>query len=238
MPDPCLPLLLLALPGDAIGPEISDATRVVLQAADAAFALGLEWTSMDIGFAALDAGGSTIPEDMIAAAREADGVILGPVSHNAYPPVAEGGRNPSGVPRGSLDLFANIRPARSRAGLPAPIAGPVDLVVVRENLEGFYADRDMHVGPGEFMPEPGVAPAFRKITARASRRIAERAFAEAAVRPARRVAAVHKANVMRLSDGVFLGEVRAVAAEHSDIGALGTRAFAAHLAATLTEAAR
>jgi 3-isopropylmalate dehydrogenase len=212
-----MPLRLLCLPGDGIGPEIVTAAETVLDAADAAFGLGLELASMDIGFASLAATGTTIPDAVIAAAREADGDILGPVSHNAYPPVAEGGRNPSGVLRGSLDLFANIRPARSRAGLPSPIAGPVDLVVVRENLEGFYADRNMHVGPGEFMPEPGVALAFRKITARASRRIAERAFAEAATRPARRVAAVHKANVMRISDGVFLGEVRAVAAEHPDI---------------------
>jgi 3-isopropylmalate dehydrogenase len=134
-----MPLRLLCLPGDGIGPEIVTAAETVLDAADAAFGLGLELASMDIGFAALAATGTTIPDAVIAAAREADGVILGPVSHNAYPPVAEGGRNPSGVLRGSLDLFANIRPARSRAGLPSPIAGPVDLVVVRENLEGFYA---------------------------------------------------------------------------------------------------
>lgn len=210
-------LHLLYLPGDGIGPEIVSATEAVLEAANAAFDLGLERSSMDIGFAALAATGSTIPDDVIAAARKADGVILGPVSHNAYPPVAEGGLNPSGVLRGSLDLYANIRPARSRAGLPSPIARPVDLVVVRENLEGFYADRNMHLGPGEFMPEPGVALALRKITSRASARIARAAFALAEQRPARKVAAVHKANVLRLSDGLFLAEVRAVAAQHPGV---------------------
>jgi isocitrate/isopropylmalate dehydrogenase len=208
---------LLSLPGDGIGPEIVAATETVLEAADAAFGLGLALERREIGFAALEASGTTIPEAVIEAARAADGVILGPVSHNAYPPVAEGGRNPSGVLRRALDLYANIRPARSRTGVPAPIAKPVDLVVVRENLEGFYADRNMHAGGGEFMPVPGVALAFRRITADASRRIAERAFALAAERPARRVAAIHKANVMRLSDGLFLDEVRAVAAGHSDI---------------------
>jgi 3-isopropylmalate dehydrogenase len=167
---------LLVLPGDGIGPEIAGATETVLAAADAAFGLGLQISRRDIGFAALTAEGTTIPDAVVQAATAADGVILGPVSHNAYPPVAEGGRNPSGVLRRELDLYANIRPARSRSGVPAPIARPVDLVVVRENLEGFYADRNMHLGPGEFMPEPGVALAFRKVTARASRRIAERAF--------------------------------------------------------------
>ncbi|HUF87889.1 MAG TPA: isocitrate/isopropylmalate family dehydrogenase [Thermohalobaculum sp.] len=208
---------LLVLPGDGIGPEIAAATERVLAAADAAFGLGLELTRMQIGFAALEAEGSTIPDAVIEAARAADGVVLGPVSHNEYPPVAEGGLNPSGVLRRALDLYANIRPARSRKGVPAPISKPVDLVVVRENLEGFYADRNMHLGSGEFMPEPGVALALRKITARASRRIAERAFAIAKARPAKRVAAVHKANVMRVSDGVFLGEVRAAAQAHKDI---------------------
>jgi 3-isopropylmalate dehydrogenase len=208
---------LLVLPGDGIGPEIAAATETVLAAADAAFGLGLELSRRDIGFATLAPLGTTIPDAVVEAAKAADGVILGPVSHNAYPPVAEGGRNPSGVLRRELDLYANIRPARAHAGVPAPIARPVDLVVVRENLEGFYADRNMHLGPGEFMPEPGIALAFRKVTVRASRRIGERAFALAEARLGRRVAAVHKANVMRVSDGLFLDAVRAVAAAHPDI---------------------
>jgi isocitrate/isopropylmalate dehydrogenase len=150
---------------------------------------------------------------VIAAAR-IGGVVLGPVSHNAYPPVAQGGLNPSGVLRRALELYANIRPARSRPGAPRPIRPAVDLVVVRENLEGFYADRNMAQGPGEFMPEPGIALALRKITAHGSKRIAEAAFALAMTRPARRVTTVHKANVLRLSDGLFLDQVRAVATRH------------------------
>lgn len=208
---------ILCLPGDGIGPEIMAATEAVLRAASDRFGLGLTLERREIGLAALDAEGTTIPEAVIAAARSADGVVLGPVSHNIYPPVSEGGRNPSGVLRRELDLYANIRPARGRAGVRHPIARPVDLVIVRENLEGFYADRNMASGPGEFMVEPGVAVAMRKITARASRRIADAAFALAARRPARKVAAIHKANVMRLSDGLFLSEVRAVAADHPGI---------------------
>ncbi|MBO6759246.1 MAG: isocitrate/isopropylmalate dehydrogenase family protein [Roseibium sp.] len=208
---------LLCLDGDGIGPEIMAATIQVARESARRFGLDLGLSRMDIGFAALKPHGTTIPDEVIAAARAADGVVLGPVSHNAYPPVAEGGHNPSGVLRAALELFANIRPAVSYAGLPNPIGTPVDLVVVRENLEGFYADRNMFKGPGEVMPVPGVALATRLITARGSRRIAQAAFRIAAGRPARRVTAVHKANVMRVSDGLFLDEVRKVAAEHGDI---------------------
>lgn len=208
---------LLVLPGDGIGPEIAAAAVRVVQAAAATSSLDVAFETSEIGFPALAAHGSTIPDAVVEAAREADGVILGPVSHNDYPPASEGGLNPSGVLRRALDLHANIRPARSWPGAPVPLGRPVDLVVVRENLEGFYADRNMHAGSGEFMPEPGIALAVRKITARGSRRIAETAFALAAERLDKRVAAIHKANVLRVSDGVFLDEVRAVAARHTDI---------------------
>jgi len=209
---------LLLLPGDGIGPEIVAATREVLEAADARFALGLEIEERAIGFAALEAEGTTIPQAVIEAARAADGILLGPVSHNAYPPVAEGGLNPSGVLRTRLDLFANIRPARTREILPPPAGRPFDIVIFRENTEGFYADRNMAQGPGEVMPDPDMALALRKITRRACARISEAAFAHAATRPAQQVTAVHKANVLRLSDGLFLEEVRRVAARHPEIG--------------------
>jgi 3-isopropylmalate dehydrogenase len=150
--------------GDGIGPEICAATLNVLRAADRRFELKLGFTTATIGFAALRAQGTTCPDAAIAAAKAADGVILGPVSHNEYPPVAEGGLNPSGEMRKRLDLYANIRPARTRRGFPRNAACPVDLVIVRENTEGFYADRIMFVGSGEFMPTPDVALSVRKIT--------------------------------------------------------------------------
>jgi isocitrate/isopropylmalate dehydrogenase len=207
---------LLLLEGDGIGPEIVAATRRVLEAADARFGLGLAFETDAVGFAALEAEGTTLPPRVVERARAADGIVLGPVSHNDYPPLAEGGLNPSGELRRRLDLFANIRPAASRAGVP-PLGRPIDIVIVRENTEGFYADRNMASGPGEFAPDPDMALALRKVTRRASARIAEAAFRIAAARPARRVTAVHKANVLRLSDGLFLEETRAAAARRPDI---------------------
>lgn len=223
------PLRLLRLDGDGIGPEIMAATVAVLEAIAPRLSRRLELSKAKIGFDALHASGSTIPDPVIEVALAADGVLLGTVSHNAYPPREEGGLNPSGVLRKALDLFANIRPARSWAGLAQ--TRPVDLVIVRENLEGFYADCNMAEGPGEFSPVPGVALALRKITAEGSRRIARAGFEIAAARPAKRVTAVHKANVMRLTDGLFLSETRAVAQDFPEIAydELLVDAAAAHL---------
>jgi 3-isopropylmalate dehydrogenase len=119
--------------------------------------------------------------------------------------------------RKRLDLFANIRPARSRAGFPPRCGVPVDLVIVRENTEGFYADRNMAHGPGEFMPTEDVALAVRKITRQGSTRIAEEAFRLAAARPRKKLTAVHKANVLHVSDSLFLDCVRGVATRYPQV---------------------
>jgi len=121
----------------------------------------------------------------------------------------------SGVFRVKLDLYANVRPARSRPGI-GRTARPMDLVVMRECTEGFYPDRNMHAGSGEFMPTPEIAMSLRKITAHACERIARRAF-ELARRRKKRVTAVHKANVFHLTDGLFLRKVREVAAGFPDV---------------------
>ena len=207
---PSAPVSIVVMEGDGIGPEITAATLEVLRAAERMFELGLSFTAVSIGLASLRAQGTTLPEAAVAAAKAADGVILGPVSHNDYPPAAQGGLNPSGELRKRLDLFANIRPARSRGGFPPRCGSPVDLVIVRENTEGFYADRSMFLGSGEFMPTPDLALSVRKITRAGSTRIAEAAFALARQRRGK-VTAVHKANVLRVSDGLFLECVRAVA---------------------------
>jgi 3-isopropylmalate dehydrogenase len=209
-------LQLLVLEGDGIGPEITAATLDVLRAATERFGLRIAFSHADIGWAAHRAVGTTFPDAVFEKAKAADGVILGPVSHNEYPPRTEGGLNPSGELRKRLDLYANIRPARSREGFPPRCGVPVDLVVVRENTEGFYADRSMHVGPGEFMPTPDLALAVRKITRNGSTRIAEAAFQLARQRR-RKVTCVHKANVLRVSDGLYLECTRAVAAQYPDI---------------------
>lgn len=219
-------LRLLCLPGDGIGPEIMSATLQVLRA----LPVKAEVQEAEIGFATLEAQGTTCSDSVIATARDSDGVLLGPVSHNAYPPLTEGGLNPSGVLRKALDLYANERPARTWPDLPASAGKDFDLVVMRENLEGFYADRNMHHGPGEFMPDPDTALALRKITRGGSMRIAQAAFILAGRRQGK-VTAVHKANVMRVSDGLFLACCRTVAAQHAEIAyeEMLVDAAAAHL---------
>ncbi len=202
--------------GDGIGPEISAATVTVLEAVARRFGIAFEFTTTPIGFAALRATGTTFPETALARAREADGVVLGPVSHNDYPPISEGGLNPSGELRRRLDLYANIRPARTRGSAPARCGVPVDLVIVRENTEGFYADRNMYLGSGEMMPTPDLALAVRKVTRQGSTRIARVAF-DLARHRRHKLTAVHKANVLRVSDGLFLECVRTVAKDYPDV---------------------
>ena len=204
---------ILVLPGDGIGPDISAATVEVVRAAAELTGLALEFPEAEIGFASLRANGTTFTDAVFEAARDADGVILGPVSHNEYPPSDQGGLNPSGQLRRRLDLYANIRPARIRPGFTPRCGVAFDLVVVRENTEGFYADRTMFAGTGEVMPTPDLAMAFRKVTRQGSLRIAESAFSLAMQRR-RKVTAVHKANVLRVSDGLFLDCVREVAARY------------------------
>ena len=201
---------VLVIEGDGIGPEITTATLAVLRAADRAFGLHFAFDHAAVGWAAHRKEGTTFPLSVIEKAKAADGILLGPVSHNEYPPAAEGGPNPSGELRKRLDLYANIRPARSREGFPPRCGKPVDLVIVRENTEGFYADRNMFQGSGEFMPTPDLALAVRKITRNGSTRIAESAF-RLAMQRRKKVTAVHKSNVLRVSDGLYLECVRAVA---------------------------
>ena len=206
---------ILVLPGDGIGPEITDATLHVLDRANARYKLGLEWQREEIGLGPLKKHGSTLPEAVMEAARRAPGILLGPVDHLQYPSREQGGINPSGEFRVKLDLFANIRPAKSRMGVGLT-GKPVDLVIFRECTEGFYADRNMFMGRGEFMPTPDVALAVRKVTARQCERISRVAF-EWARKRRKHVTAVHKANVLHISDGLFLREVRKVAQEYPDV---------------------
>jgi len=203
---------LLVLPGDGIGLEITGATLAVLRAADRRFKLKLSYETREMGLVTLKSQGTTLPEGVLQRARELDGVILGPISHLDYPPADKGGINVSAAFRVKLDLYANVRPARSRAGL----GRPMDLVIMRECTEGFYPDRNMHQGSGEFMPVPGVALSIRKITAHACERVARRAF-ELAQKRKKLVTAVHKANVFRVTDGLYLDTVRAVAREFPDV---------------------
>jgi isocitrate/isopropylmalate dehydrogenase len=217
MPPPTpSPLRLCVMQGDGIGPEITAATLDVLRAAGARWQIGFAFEDVKVGLEPLKSEGTTFPERAFAAAKAADGVILGPVSHNDYPPADKGGINPSGALRKRLDLFANIRPAKTRAQFPARCGKPVDLVIVRENTEGFYADRNMFFGSGEMMPTPDLALSLRKITREGSTRIVEEAC-RLAMRRRRKLTVVHKANVLRVSDGLFLECARAVAQRYPEV---------------------
>ena len=206
---------ILILPGDGIGPEIMAATGAALEALNDTHGLKLAFEERVIGLASLETEGSTLPDAVIEAIEAADGTVVGPVHTVAYPPASEGGVNPSATMRKRFDLYANIRPSRARPGVPA-MTPKMDLVIARENNEGFYADRNMFQGTAEFMPTESVALSVRKITVQGSRRIAESAF-DLAGRRRNKVTVVHKANVLKVSDGLFRDTVREVAKSHPEV---------------------
>lgn len=206
---------ILVLPGDGIGPEIVSAAVEVLAAANEKFSLGLAFDYDDVGFTSLEKYGTTLRSELLERAKTYDGIILGTQSHMDYPPVDQGGRNVSAGFRIGLDLYANVRPARTRSflGRGAP---NMDLVIMREATEGFYPDRNMTVGWAELMPSPDMALSIRKITAHGSERIARRAF-ELAMKRRKHVTAIHKVNSFKLTDGLFLEQVRKVALEFPEV---------------------
>lgn len=204
---------ILIMDGDGIGPEIMAATRRALEELDRRFGLGLEYREVPVGLVSLKAIGNTMPPDVLEQCRAADGVILGPTDTAVYPPESEGGVGPSKLLRSGLQLYANIRPSK---GIPGAFAPNMDLVVVRENTEGFYADRNMFQGSGEFMPTADVALSMRKITREGSMRIARAAFELASTRR-KYVTAVHKGNVLKMTDGLFLECVETVAKDFPDV---------------------
>lgn len=204
------------LTGDGIGREIVPG---VVQVVDAAFegvgTTGPDWAWLPFGREALDEHGDAVPAGTIAALEDLDMWILGPHDSASYPPERRGDLTPGGRIRKHFDLYANIRPARALPGVRA-VSPRMDLVVVRENTEGFYADRNMAVGSGEFMPTPDVALAVGVFTRRAAERIAESAFALAEQRR-RRVTVVHKTNVLRLTTGLFRDVCAEVGERHPDV---------------------
>lgn len=206
---------ILVLPGDGIGPEITDATMAVVQQVNSSRNLGLEFEYDIVGFDSLAKFGSTFRDDLVDRFPTYDGVILGPNDGANYPPKSEGGINYSAFTRTYYDLYANVRPARTPPGVEAR-GGNFDLVLMRECTEGHYSDRNMTNGHGELEVEPGVVVSLRKITRRACERIARRSF-ELAMTRSKKVTAVHKANVLRMGDGLFLQTCREVAREFPEV---------------------
>ncbi len=207
---------LLIVPGDGVGPEIVDASLDVLRAVQERLGLSVEFDHAESGQTSLAKYGTTLRDQDISQAKACDGVILGPMSISQYPPVAAGGINVAAQFRTRLDLFANIRPSRTRVGVPS-VAKQMDLVLVRENLEDFYADRNMFQGQGEFMPVEGVALAIGKITAAGTRRAAKVAFDIARRRARKKVTIVAKEPVLRVYHGLFVKTAMQVAADYPDV---------------------
>jgi 3-isopropylmalate dehydrogenase len=202
--------------GDGIGPEIVQAAvRVVDAALAAAGADPVSWQELPLGASAIEEHGSAMPAATMEALAGLDGWLLGPHDSAAYPEPNRSELNPSGAIRKHYDLYANIRPAHGFGGGKA-IAPDTDLVIVRENTEGFYADRNTFAGTGEYMPTPDVAIAMGVFTRPAVERIARTAF-ELARRRRKKLTIVHKANVLRLSSGLFKKVCLEVAGGYPDV---------------------
>jgi isocitrate dehydrogenase (NAD+) len=184
------------IPGDGIGPELAEATRRVLDASG----VGFDWEVQDAGEAMLAEHGTPLPDAVLDSIRRNRVALKGPITT----PVGEGFRSVNVTLRQTLGLYANLRPARSIDGLKTRF-DDVDLVIVRENTEDLYAGIEHRVGRD-------AAESIKIITREASERIARFAFDYAVANGRRKVTAVHKANIMKLSDGLFLESCRTVAA--------------------------
>jgi isocitrate dehydrogenase (NAD+) len=195
--------MITLIAGDGIGPEVAAATVRVLEAAGAELA----WEPHLAGKEALQRFGDPLPSEVLDSVRRNRVALKGPVTTE----VGGGFQSVNVQLRQKLDLYANLRPSRSLPGIPSRFEN-VDLVVVRENTEDLYSGL-------EHVVVPGVVESLKIITEKASTRIARFAFEYARRHGRKRVTAVHKANIMKLSDGLFLECVRRVAVEYPDIRA-------------------
>jgi len=174
--------------------------------------LEIDWSPIPIGRVALDTLGNTLPPGTLDKLDALDGWVLGPIGHQAYPKNNPNSINPHPILRKHYDLFANIRPSKSLPGLPA-LYPDVDLIIVRENNEGFPPDRNVYEGAGEFRPSPDMTISIRVITRQGSSKVARAAFELAMSRPRRKLTAVHKDTVFKLGCGMFAEECRKLAKE-------------------------
>jgi isocitrate dehydrogenase (NAD+) len=196
---PAMAQTVTLIPGDGIGPELAEATRRVLDASGVQF----EWHIEEAGDAVLAREGTPLPQRVLDSILKNKVAIKGPITT----PVGEGFRSVNVALRQTLGLYANLRPVRSIPGLKTRYED-IDLVIVRENTEDLYAGIEHKVGPD-------AAESIKIITRAASERIARFAFEYAVANGRRKVTAVHKANIMKLSDGLFLESCRTVAADYA-----------------------
>lgn len=206
------------LNGDDIGPEIVPVAVDVLKAAVAPYPeVQIEWVPLPIGYASFLEHGTTLLPEVRKTLYGLDGWILGPIGHMAYPKDQPQCFNPHPILRREYDLVSNIRPAKSYPEIPC-INPHVDLVIIRENNEGFQPDRNMFRGTSDCMPTPDMALSLRVITRRNSTLAAREGFELARRRNGRKkVTAVHKNTVFKLGCGLFIDACRDVAKEYPDI---------------------
>jgi isocitrate dehydrogenase (NAD+) len=189
------------IPGDGIGPEVTEAAVRVVAAAG----VEIEWDRVEAGAEVVAKYGSPVPDEVLNSIRRNRVALKGPVGT----PVGGGFKSANVTLRQALDLYACVRPVRNVPGLDTPFKG-VDLVIVRENTEGLYSGLEHRVAPG-------IVESLKVVTERACLRISRHAFALAEREGRREVCAVHKANIMKLSDGLFLECARRVAKDHPDV---------------------
>lgn len=189
------------IPGDGIGPEITHAATRVIDAAGAE----IEWEVHEAGLKVFTEHNKAVPDSVLESIRRNRNALKGPLTTF----VGKGFSSANVTLRKELDLYANLRPVRNLAGIPSRYEN-VDIVIVRENTEDLYSGI-------EHVVAPGVTASIKVITSLASERIARFAFDYARRRNRHKVTAVHKANIMKLTDGLFLESARKVAAEYPDI---------------------
>lgn len=189
------------IPGDGIGPEVSAAVVRIIEAAGVA----IDWEEHHAGLTAFEQTGSTLPQSLLDSVTKNRVALKGPVTT----PVGEGFTSVNVGLRKALDLYANLRPVTNLPGVPSRFQG-VDMIIVRENTEDLYAGLEHTV-------VPGVVESLKIITEAASTKIARFAFSYARKHQRKRVTAVHKANIMKLSDGLFLECTRKVAREYPEV---------------------
>src|ERR1700746_569353 len=183
------------IPGDGIGPEVTKATVHILEATGLKF----EWESFQVGADAFEKCGEYIPKEVIESIERTRVALKGPVTT----PVGGGFSSINVALRKKFDLYANFRPIRNLPHIPTRYPD-VDLIIVRENTESLYSGLEHEV-------VPGVIESLKIITEKASTRIAKFAFEYARKNQRKKIHAIHKANIMKMSDGLFLHSVRAVA---------------------------
>jgi isocitrate dehydrogenase (NAD+) len=193
--------VITLIPGDGIGPEVTEAVVRIFHVAG----LGFEWERYDAGVTAFKRFNQSLPAELLDSIKRNKVALKGPVTT----PIAEGITSVNVGLRKALDLYANLRPVKNLPGVPSRFSN-VDLVIVRENTEDLYSGLEHEV-------VPGVIESLKIITERASTRIAKFAFHHAIDHGRKRVTAVHKANIMKLGDGMFLESTRRVSREHTSI---------------------